>query len=876
MRKSIFIKGLLVLPCLFAFTFLFAQNQENLLEKTVYLSQKEGSLLYFVKYLNELPDIHFFYDESVVPDQTIRLRHKKWKLKVLLAKLFKNTTVEHEYLSGQIILRKKKKSKVILSGTIKVDGEQLPGATVYVPELNIGSATDANGYYSLLLPPGRYRSVFSFIGHERENRTLLLNDDTSMDINLNPSINSLGEVVVSAPQKTQVELLKTAQTGVHKVDIKQLKRLPTLGGAMDILKGMQTLPGVQNATPGITNFSVRGGTYDQNLVLLDGIPVYNTAHSLGFFSAINPDAIDQVTLYKGNIPARYGGRISSIADMQTSNRLVKKFNLEGGVNFTNSQLSLNIPLGKKASLRISGRLGYPEVATGLLGLIYFFRRDAVRNQVVYTESNYADLVTSLLVNVSDKDQIKITSLYSQDVFFGREIISDRKFFWQSMGASINWRHQFNESLQGSFNLHYSNFDKKYRFQNFTDRSLAYEWLGGIQQIGGKMDFTYQVSSRSSFNFGADLTKHLFRPGKTENSRGINDTTLDNYHALESGLYFMHQLELNPKLRINYGARISGFYNIGGNKYVYDEAQNLTETQRFGTGQLMDSFFALEPRLNVHYQLTPNSTLKAAYSRNYQYLFQVNNSTVQLPSNIWLPANDNIKPRFADQFSLGYFTTLDKKGKLEFSAEAYAHFMHRVTDYRDNAHLFLNDNLATEIRTGTGQAYGLELMLRKKGKKFNGAISYTLSKVAFNIPGINQGESYAPRYDRPHNLSMNVSYELGRRWRISSTFTYMSGSNVTLPVGLIVVNNRLYNYFTKRNAFRLPYFMQWDIAITLKSRQRKRWQGEWTFGVTNVLNRRNPLAVFRDQQYYSPVDNNGRFANMFLFGWMPYVSYRFKF
>ena len=859
--------------CFFIAT-LPAQAQQ-LLQKKVQLKQSDNSLLEIIQELEQTHGITFSYDESALPKVRLKLDKKYWQLKELLKAIEGQVAVEFRYLNGQIILRKKKKTKVNFSGTIKVDGEQIPGATVYVPELNIGSATDANGYYSLLLPPGRYTSVFSFIGHQQENRPLNLDQDTSLDVNLYPSVDPLEQVVISASQSKTIDLLQTMHTGQHQVDVQQISRMPMLGGETDILRGMQTLPGIQNATPGTINFSARGGAYDQNLVLLDGIPIYNTAHSLGFFSFINPDAIDQVTLYKGHIPAKYGGRLSSITNMQTSNDEVEKFSLKGGIGLLSSRLAIHTPLGKRVSLRVAGRIS----TSGIINLFPQPTPDINTppvNRIHNTVSDYTDLVASILVKPTEKDRVKLTSILSRDTFEGADVILGQTFNWQSKGFALNWQRKFSSSLQGDFNLHYSRLDQGYAFDDLTrDYNIGYQWQAGIEQMGGKMNFGYLFSPQSELAFGADFTKHHFRPGKTQESIGIVDVSLADRHSLESGLYVIHRLDLTPKLKVNYGARVSGFYNIGGVRYVYDEAQNLIESQNFAVGKWMDAFIGFEPHFSLRYRFNHQTAVKFSYSRHYQYLHQVNNSAVQLPTNIWLPANNNLKPRFVDQLSLGYFQKLDKKERFEFSAEVYARWMHRVTDFRDNADVVLNDRLATEVSTGTGQALGLELMFRKKGKKLNGTLSYTLSKVVFRIPGIHQGASYAPRYDRPHNLSLNLSYELGRRWRIASNFTYMSGALTTLPQGWFVLNNRLYNYFTKRNDFRLPHFMQWDLNFTLKSKQRRRWQGEWSFGVTNVLNRRNPLAVFRDQSRHNPVKGN-RFVNLYLTGWVPYVSYQFKF
>ena len=867
---------------------IFPLTAQQILKQNIQLKHSEYTFLEVLQDLQQTQGVRFSYDERVLPSEKIKFNKKQWQLQDLLKKLETHSKLEFHYLNGQIIIKKRKDAKVKLSGTIKAAGKQLPGATIYVNELKTGSVADANGHYSLLLPPGKYTSIFSFIGHQRKNRLLDLENDTSLDIHLNPEINKLNEVTINGQKKIRVDFLNSPQTSAHKVDVQQLSRLPMLVGETDLLKGMQTLPGVQNATPGTVNFSVRGGTYDQNMVLLDGIPIYNTTHSLGFFSSINPDVIDQITLYKGDIPARYGGRISSITDMQTSNDLVEKFNLSGGINFLNSRLSINTPIGKKASIRISGR-----ISTSAIINLFHKSNDNINappvNRIHNATTDYTDLIGSVLLKPTQRDQVKLSTMLSQDDFQGVDLFNNRKFNWKSTGLAINWQRKFNSSLTGNFNLHYHNLIQGYLLENvlgfglngnsiqrtFGVNGVTYQWQAGIEQIGAKMDFSYSTSAKSKLNFGTYFTKHRFNPGKTFNSRGIDNITLADRHSLETGMYLMHQLKLSPSLEINYGARLSGFYNIGGNKYIYDEAQNLTTIQNFNPGELMDSFFGFEPRLNIHYQFNSNVSLKASYNRNYQYLHQLNNSAVQLPTNLWLPSSNNVKPRFTDQFSLGYFQQLDKKGSLHFSAEAYVRLMHRVNDYRDNTNLLLNDDLATEIRTGVGQAYGLELMLRKKGKKLNGAVSYTLSRTVFNIPGINQGKSYVPRYDRLHNLSLNISYKLSRRWHVASTFTYMSGASITMPQGGFTVNNRPYNYFTERNAFRLPNFIQWDINLTLKSKKRRRWQGEWVFGVTNLLNRHNPLTVFRNQRY-SGIRNNNKFTNMYLSGWLPYVTYKFKF
>ncbi|HAS40937.1 MAG TPA: hypothetical protein DCS93_10675 [Microscillaceae bacterium] len=868
-RASLF----LLLCCCVAL--LPAQGQQ-LLQKNVQLKQAEGTLLEVLQELQQHQGVTFSYDESILPKKPLKFDKKSWQLRKLLKAIEAQLPIEFRYLNEQIILRKNKKGKVNFSGTIKVDGEQMPGATVYVPELNIGSATDANGYYSLLLPPGRYTSVFSFIGHQQENRTLDLSDDTSLNVNLYPSIDQLGEVVISATQNNEFDLLKMAQTGVHQIDIQQVKDMPMFVGETDIFKGIQALPGIQNSHVGTSNFSVRGGGYDHNLILLDGVPIYNTAHTLGFFSVFNTNALQSAQLYKGGLPAQYGGRLSSVLTLTTKEGNNEKIRVQGGIGVISSNLVVDGPIGKKVTFMVGGRYGYPSLLLNTINKPGAFVAPAFVSST-RNDMNFVDLNAKVKFKLDPKNEISITAFGSQDRFRSQIILPENTYDWYSVGGVINWKHRFNARLVSNIKL----FHSQSHYANHQKSNLENtRWSNSIEQQGLKADLSYQFSANHQLNFGVALTHMHLNPGKLEtldeNDDLVRYEKLHTKQPVESGIYFDHQFSWK-KWQFNYGLRLSSLHNVGiGRERVYDNDQNLTGEKFYRSGEVMSEYYGWEPRASIRYSLNPNASLKASYTRTYQYLHQVGDASIGLPTDFWLPANRNVKPRFADQYSLGYFWTFGNEATYQFSAEAYYRQSHRVIDYLDNADLFMNDAIETQISTGDEVAYGLELMLKKKKGRLKGWLGYTWAKVERNIPGINNNQTYAPNYDRRHNLSLNATYDLGKRWRIAANFQYMSGAGITAPVGEFFYNNQLFNFYSTRNGHRLPDVHQLNLSIILRSKQQKRWQGEWALGVNNVYNRANAFSLSRPQTQIGNVHIYRQFTRMSLFGLMPYISYNFKF
>lgn len=632
------------------------------------------------------------------------------------------------------------------------------------------------------------------------------------------------------------------------------------------------MPGIQNGSEGTANFSVRGGSYDQNLVLLDGAPVYNLSHSLGFFSVFNVDAIKDVQVYKGGIPAKYGGRLSSVVDIRMKEGNNQKFAVKGGIGLAGSRLTVEGPLGKNVSYLVSGRYGYlgqtgNYFAKNLNGILPGVDKFGENNEI-----DFYDLNAKINIQLNKNNKIYCSAFAGNDHFYNELAFENNTLDWGNQTGTFRWNHIYNSRLFSNLTLVYGNFDYSYTIQNELQN---FRWLANQQQQAIKLDFDYFASPKHTFNFGLALTHHQFAPGRVEalnDSSAVQSLALDSQRALETGFYVSHEYQVNSKLSLNYGVRFSTFHNIGeGTQYTYDGDGQPQQERSFGNNEIMTTYFGLAPRASARLLVSSTSAIKASYNRTFQYLHLVNNATIGLPTDVWLPVDNNIKPRFADQVALGYFKEL-RKGMYGISVEVYHKWINNVIDYRDNANIFLNQHIATQIRTGQGKAYGLELLLEKKKGKFKGWVSYTLSKVQRTIEGVNNHQTYSPRYDRRHNLSVIVSHDLGKRWQISANYSYITGAGITVPQGLYESGyGEPIQYFSSRNGFKLPDFHQLDFGVKLKSKEQKRWQGEWYFGVTNAYNRKNPVTYYlsgnlREEQVFQ----------LFLFGLMPSINYNFKF
>lgn len=855
---------ILILPCRTN-----AQQNRDLLDREVEIERTEGTILEFLKDLKKLENLSLSYDERNIPNKRVRIERGKTSLKSLLELLFKGSGIQFKSLGKQIVIYPKDPpEKTTINGKIKsaADGEYLPGASVYIRELQTGVAANAYGFYSITLPPGEYTFVYSFVGYQAYERTVNIVTNLSMDIELSEGLERLDEVVVLAERAN--ENIINSQVSSHSIEMQQIRSMPVLGGEVDVLKGIQFLPGIQSANEGTTGFSVRGGSYDQNLILLDEALVYNPSHAVGIFSVFNPDVIKDVQVYKGGIPARYGGRLSSVVDIKMKEGNDKALAITGSIGLVGSRLTVESPIGKNVSVLLSGRYGY--VGQTAKKLAEWANVDSYDQNA---EIDFYDLNAKVNIKLSDKDHLYLSTYTGDDHFKNDVVFADNTLDWGNQTATVRWNRSFGPKLFGNLTFVYSDFDYAY-IENNDIRN--YRWTANFKQKGAKLDFDYFISPKHELNFGLAVTDHDFAPGSirpnNENSI-IEPFDMDNRQAIESAIYLSHEHKISPRFLANYGVRVSGFHNIGaGTKYYFDDnRETLLRTEEFDEGEVLNENFRLAPRASLTYIIDDKNSVKASYNRTYQFLHLVTNSSVGLPTDVWLPVDNNIKPREADQVALGYFRNLQDNA-LRFSAETYYKRFNNVIDYKDNADLFLNNNVETQIRTGTGEAYGVEFLLEKRKGRWNGWTSYTLSRVTQQIDEVNQGKEYSPRYDKRHNLSLVVSYELNKKWQLAANFAYISGGGITVPLGFYNSAGRPYNYYSERNAYRLPAYHQLNISGTYKFRPKGKWQSELVLGITNVYDRRNYFSFYVNHQENART----RVLKSYLFGLMPSINYNFRF
>lgn len=846
---------------------------QRLLHKNIHLPRTSGTVHYFLKELQQQYQINFSYDEKVLPKQSLKVTKTHWLLKDFLQKLLQNTRLQFIQISDQIIIKKDKNAPITLNGNVtsKADGEQLIGATVYIKELNTGAVTNAYGFYSITVPPGKYTFIYAYMGYQRKVHTMPLEQNQVQDVALSSLVDHLNEVEVKASQEENIESIEAVQMSAHTLETVQIKTTPMLAGEADVLKSFQFLPGIQNGSEGTANFSVRGGSYDQNLILLDDAPVYNVSHALGFFSIFNVDAIHNIRVYKGGIPAQYGGRLSSVIDIRMKEGNDQKFALNGGIGLAGSRLTVEGPIGKKVSYLIAGRYSYLGKVGNLSAQYIKKPIPGVKKFGLNNAIDFYDLNAKINLQVNEHNRIYLSGFMGKDHFFNELAFEDNTLDWGNQTGTFRWNHIYNARLFSNLTMIYSNFDYSYVIQNNTQH---FKWMANQQQQALKLDFDYFASPRHTFNFGLALHHHRFNPGRLQaldRSLPLRTFSLDTKKALETAAYVSHKYQINDQLSLNYGLRFSTFHNLGdGIQYIYAQ-QRLQEEKIFANNAIMHSYFGLAPRFSLRYLLTSTSAVKGSYSRTYQYLHQISNTSIGLPTDVWLPVDNNIKPQFADQIAIGYFKEI-KQARYSFSAEAYYKWIYQIIDYKDNANIFLNKNIETQISNGKGKAYGLELMVEKKKGKFKGWLSYTLSKVERNIPGANNNLAYSPRYDRRHNLSLVLSHDLGKKWQVSANYSIISGAGITVPQGVYLNGgNNIIQYYSARNAFKLPVFHQLDISFKFKSHQNTRWQDEWILGITNVYNRKNPVIY-----YLTNYHTQRQISHLYLFGVMPSINYNFKF
>ncbi|MFZ6050723.1 TonB-dependent receptor [Halocola ammonii] len=755
-------------------------------------------------------------------------------------------------------------NKSTLSGTISDSktGETLIGATVTVKSTGRGVSTNAYGYYSLSVPKGEYEVLFSFIGYKTETKTIDLNEDVKLDLELSPSSVELEEAVVEGTSEARKNVESVEMSTVN-MSMEAIKKIPAFMGEVDVIKAIQLLPGVQTVGEGGSGFYVRGGAVDQNLILLDEATVYNASHLLGFFSVFNSDAIKDVQLYKGGIPARYGGRLSSVLDIRMKEGNAKEFTGSGGIGTVASRLTLQGPIKKdKGAFLISGRRTYVDL------FLKLSPEQALQDSRLY----FYDFNAKANYKLSENDRLFASGYFGRDVFGFSDLFS---FAWGNTTGTLRWNHIYNSKLFSNITFVYSDYD--YRLAQEDDQ-LGFEWRSNIEDISLKADYNYYANSRNNLRFGASLIKHKLNPGETRSTGSesiLNDINISLDNALEGGIYVSNEHEITEKFTAIYGLRYSVFLNMGeGTQWDYNDVYEPVDSTYYGKWDVYNAFGGFEPRLGLNYQLNESSSVKASYNRMYQYMHLASNSTSASPLDVWFVSSPTVKPQIADQVAVGYFRNfLDDQ--LQGSVEVYYKGMQNSIDFKNHAQLLLNKHLEGELRFGEARAYGLELMVRKEVGDLTGTIGYTLSRTERKIPEI-QEDWFPAQYDKTHDLSIMAAYTLNKRWSFGANFVYSTGAAVTFPTGRFEYMGEVVPVYSDRNGERMPAYHRLDLSATLQSKKNetRKWDGEWVFSVYNAYYRKNPYLINFRQDANMP---NETYAELvYLLPIVPAITYNFSF
>jgi len=750
-------------------------------------------------------------------------------------------------------------NKYTISGFIRdaKTGEELIGATVSIKELpRKGVSTNAYGFYSITLPSGNYEVKSQYMGYEPISKQIVLNKSLKLDFTLNESSQELQEVVITS-KKTDENVTQT-QMGLQKIDIKEINNIPVLFGEKDILKTIQLLPGIKSAGEGNSGFNVRGGASDQNLILLDEATVYNASHLMGFFSVFNSDAIKDMSVYKGNEPAEYGGRLSSVVDIKIKEGNDKKISVNGGIGLISSRLTVEGPIVKdKGSFIVSARRTYADLFLKL-------SKDTTLNQA---KLYFYDVNAKANYRINDKNRIFLSG------YFGKDVLGLGNTFginWGNVTGTLRWNHLFSDRLFSNTSIVFSNYDYKINVDMGTEMSI----ISRIQDYNLKQDFQYYAGTKSTLKFGYNSTYHKIIPGAITTSDNINMKNFANRYAWENALYISHQYKFSGKTTIEYGSRFTIFSLLGpGSFYTYDSEGNTLDTAKYNSKQFVKTYFNIEPRVTINHIITSQSSVKASYSRNVQNLHLLSNSTSDNPTDLWILNSNNVKPEIADQFSVGYYRNFNDN-KYEFSTEVYYKNLQNQIDYKNGAELNFNENVESQLLFGKGRAYGVELLFKKKYGKFNGWVSYTLSRTERKFDEINNGNYFSAKQDRTHDISIVGIYELNKRWTLSATWVYNTGNAVTFPVGKYQVDGETKFYYTERNASRMPAYHRLDIGATWIRKKTDKFESSWTFSLYNAYGHDNAYTVtFRDSKS-DPSKTEA--VQTILFKFVPSFTYNFKF
>lgn len=761
--------------------------------------------------------------------------------------------------------------------TDSASNETLIGVTVYVEALKKGAVTNEYGFYSLSVPKGSYKINYEYLGYQSQKIEIDVITDITQNISLTESQEKLQEVIIEGTPR-QISIRKP-EMSVNKLSIETIKELPVVLGEVDVVKALLQLPGVTSAGEAASGFNVRGGATDQNLILLDEVTLFSSSHLFGLFSIFNPDAIKALKLYKGGIPSRFGGRISSVLDIYQREGNSKEYHAEGGIGLLTSRLLVEGPIDKgKTSFLMGGRASYLHLFFPLLDLD--------------NKALFYDLNLKLNHKINDNNSLFLSAYLGSDIFaLGDQFLNQ----YGNSFVNLRWNHVFGSKLFSNASLIYSKYDYDLELD-----FVGFEWNSGIINYNFKYDLVNYINDKTTLRYGTNQLLYDFNPGKIKPNKpesNIEESQLVKKFAYESGYYIEAETELSKKITVNAGLRFSNFIRFGQDSIsvykdnlpvvyqedlgIYEEGE-IIERKPSSRSEIIENFANLEPRGSVSYQYNQTTSFKASYQRTAQYIHLISNTTSPTPLDLWEPSGEFIKPQLSNQYAVGYFKTL-KENTYSFSLETYFKDLKNRVNYIDGADIVANEDIESVLLNGRGRAYGLELLFQKSRGNLKGWLAYTLSRTEQQIPGrtpiepgINDGKWFVTNFDKTHDISINASYRLSEKWKISGAFNFQTGLPTTFP-------SRQYSFFgelvipdfEERNSSRLPSYHRMDFALnyTPKPNTKRKWKGEWVFSVYNLYNRKNATSITFAQNTETKRNEATRLA---IFGIVPSVTYNFKF
>jgi hypothetical protein len=750
----------------------------------------------------------------------------------------------------------------VISGNISdsASGENLPGASIVVEEIpNSGGISNSYGFYSITVPAGRYSLTFQFVGYKKITIPLEVNKNIILDTELEKAVFELDNIEVKGEKADRN--ISSLEMGMVRMAPGQIESIPVLFGERDVMKTIQLTPGVKSAGEGNSGFHVRGGGIDQNLILIDEAPVYSASHLLGFFSVFNSDALKNASLLKGAIPAEYGGRASSVMDIQMKEGNIKQYGISGNLGLISSNLTIEGPIHKeKSSFMISGRRTYADL------FLNFSKDDDVRNSKLF----FYDLNMKTNYKVNNNNRIYLSGYIGRDDFGYKDEFG---FDWGSLTGTLRWNHIFNNRLFSNTSLILSN----YSYNIDLRQNLDVDIRSDIKDINVKQDFSFYMNSQNNIRFGANVIYHIILPGEisvNEVTSFIFPDNIEKRRAIEWVGYISNNHNLSEKVKLYYGLRYSLFSNIGpGEFYQFEESGGLSNTIELNSGKIYKTQGGAEPRIAINYLFNSKASVKASYNRMYQYLHLITNTTTTIPTDLWLPSSNNVKPQISDQVSLGYFRNF-RSNEYESAVEVYYKNLKNQIDYKNGADLIYNSTIESELVFGRGWAYGAEFLMKKKSGRINGWISYTWSRTMRQFDEISNGKPFPARHDRTHDLSIVAMYDLGKKLKLSATWVYYTGNAVTFPSGKYEIDGSTIGYYTERNGYRMPDYHRLDAGLVWQLKKTEKVESSWYFSIYNAYARDN--AYFIDFREKADVPGSTEAVQISLFRAVPSVSYRFRF